>query len=71
MGCNDLNKLFKMKAIEMNTSISKVAKEINMTNQSVYSQILHGNPTIKSISRLAEGFNCDIEIRLIDRNSPI
>lgn len=64
---NDIELMFKMKALEHKTNIKQVAEKAGMKPQTIYVNIFKGNPTIESLEKVANALNCDLEIKLIDR----
>lgn len=64
---NDIELVFKMKALEKKTNMKQVAERAGMKPQTIYVNIFKGNPTIDSLERVAEALECDLEIKLIDR----
>lgn len=64
---NDIELMFKMKALERKTNIKQVAEKAGMKPQTIYVNIFKGNPTIESLEKVANALNCDLEIKLIDR----
>lgn len=56
----DLHKAVKIACAKHNTNISQIAAYMGVNRKTIYSAIRNGNPSIKTIEKIAEAFGMPV-----------
>ena len=56
----DLHKAVKIARAKTNTNISQIAANMGVNRKTLYSAIRNGNPSIKTIEKIAEAFSMPV-----------